>query len=276
MGSRVSQELGCQGTRGVTTCTQQEWPWREMEMDENGNKDGDMAGHRATDEDDIGDGDRDRGEGVEAGNGSRDWHYEEDGDKKWDRDHDRDGDRDGDRDDGGDGEGGGGGGKEARDGDRAGGSRREGASSSARNSDASRTGMLMGMMMMVVVAKRKVSATMSPSRMTPVSKLGQGEPRGPDSAGGPGGAVPALGGPGCVLGAGWSSIGAEPTGDLCSCLATPKPGLEASEAGDGGAVGCSPPHCPGGPSCFPGCPSSPCQSQHLGVVWGGSRVCREH
>lgn len=99
-------ELRCQGTRGATTCTQQEWLWRKTwRWDRNGHEDGDTAEDRARDDGDDGveDRERDRDDGVETGNGGRDWHYEEDRDKKWDGDRDKEGDRDGDRDSDGDG-----------------------------------------------------------------------------------------------------------------------------------------------------------------------------
>lgn len=98
-------------------------------------------------------------------------------------------------------------------------------------------------------------------------KLVRGGAVGPGCAVARGVLVPSLGGPGCVFGAWLEQHRRGAHGRLCSCLATPKPGLEASEAGDGG-VRAQPPHCPGGASSFLGCPGSPGQPQRPGEVRG--------
>lgn len=229
----------------------------------------------------VGTGRRDRGDGVEAGNGGRDWHYEEDGDKKWDGDHDRDDDRDGDRDNGRDGAGCGGDGDEVRDGDRAGGSSGDSACPRARNSDVSGTAMLTGiikmmvMMMMMVVAKRKVSATRPPSRMTPVSKLGQGEAVRPECADGSGGAGARLGGATLCFGGWLEQLRRGAHGRFMQLLSNSQTRIRVRQA-MGGLWAAAPRIALGVPPVCRGAPAQPAGPNTWAWSRGSSGVCREH
>lgn len=122
-----------------------------------------------------------------------------------------------------------------------------------------------------------------------MSKPGRRGSARPDRVGRPRGAGAWLGGPRRVSGAGRSQHRrTEPTGDLCSCLATPKPGLEANEAGDVGGCGLQPPASPwgvpplsGGPPISPRQPQAPRHGPKLKAgsadsteVWKNGWVCR--